>query len=93
MSEARPAPPPKRGTVYALDELPAAVAGAIDAARYTLDETAAAVAALPTRARTPSRAAVSRAAKVSGPGVLALQLDILRALTGADFTGPLYRVN
>ena len=57
------------------------------------DELRAACAdAVPDRDRPPSVSAISNAVRESGSKVAALQLDIIAALTGASFDGPLYRV-
>lgn len=88
------APKPKRGTHLDYEALRSACADAVDASGLTQARVGAAVAeATPDRNRAPSPAAVSNAVRESGSKVAALQLDILRTLTGATFTGPLYRVD
>lgn len=85
--------PPKSGTILDSEGLRAACESAIAEARLTLDETAALIAErVPERDKPPSRSAVSGARRETGSKVAALQLDIIRALTGASLEGPLYRV-
>ena len=88
------APAPKRGTVLDYAALREAAAEAVAAARVTQAEAARLVAErVPDRPRAPSVSAISNAVREEGPKVAALQLDLVRALTGASFTGPLYRVD
>ena len=88
------APPPKRGALLDYDGLRAATAAAIKDARVTQAETAELVAErVPERNRAPTVSAVSNAVRQSGAAVATLQTDILRALTGATLTGPLFRVD
>ena len=89
----REAPPPKRGTLLDESALRDAAAEAIRAAGTTQARTAELVAErIDGRDAPPSAAAISNAVRETGSKVAALQLDIVRALTGADLDGPLYRV-
>lgn len=88
-----PASAPERGTYLDYETLRASAAEAIKAARLTQAQTAALVAEhTPDRAKPPTVSAISNAVRETGGGVAALQIDILGALTGATFSGPLYRV-
>ena len=87
------APAPKRGSLLDEDALRAAAAEAVKAARVTQARVAELVAErIEDRDRPPSPSAISNAVRETGPKVAALQLDIVRALTGATFSKALYRV-
>jgi len=88
-----PAPPLDADTLLDYEGARAAVESAIKSSRYKLREVADAVAALPHReGGPPTVSSISGAKTKTGSSVYALQLDVLRALTGARFAGPLYRV-
>lgn len=88
------APPPKRGTILDGDGLRDAAAKAVADSGLTQSRVADVVAErVPGRDRPPSPSAISNAVRESGTKVAALQLDILRALSGASLAGPLYRVD
>ena len=87
------APPPDPDALLDYDGLRLAVDDAIHASRLKQREVAERVAALPHReGGPPSVSSISGAKRETGPGVLALQLDVLRALTGARLAGPFFRV-
>ncbi|PAP78012.1 hypothetical protein [Rubrivirga marina] len=88
------APQPKRGVVLDETALREAAEEAVRASRLTQARVAEVVAEqIEGRDRVPSPSAISNAVRETGPKVAALQIDIIRALTGATITGPLYRVD
>ncbi|MGB3544050.1 hypothetical protein [Rubrivirga sp.] len=88
------ASPPKKRAILNGDGLRDAAAQAVADSGLTQARVASVVAErIAGRDRPPSPAAISNAVRESSSKVEALQLDIIRALTGASLTGPLYRVD
>lgn len=87
------APAPDADALLDYEAVRKAVDDAVHASRLRQREVAERVAALPHReGDAPSTSSISGAVNNSGGRVLALQFDILRALTGARLVGPFFRV-